>query len=75
MVSDPSENMLALRKLTAELSLDELDKKYYNVVVELRKITNDGGRLIKIKKTNKEKIKCYENMCIVITDLLDNIKI
>jgi hypothetical protein len=74
MISVPSENMLALRKLTAEISLEGFDSKYYNIVVNLKKLVSDGSNLVKTKNTNKEKIKCYENMCVVITDLLKNIK-
>jgi hypothetical protein len=75
MKSVPSENMLALRKLTAELCLTEDDLKYKNIVIELKDLIREWGIIVKYEKTNKGKIKCYENMCVKITNLLKNIEI
>ena len=74
MKSVPSENMLALRKLTEELSKDDLDN-YVDLIKELKGILYDSQLIINDSKSSKFKIKYYENMCSTITGLLNEIKI
>lgn len=76
MKSVPSENILQLRKLTEEIcNTDKSDSEYKKIVRELKYLVETGVEDIKSSKTTKTKIKCYENMCATITNILSNIKI
>ena len=74
MKSVPSENMLALRKLTDDLSKEDLES-YKDLIMELKSIFYDSQLIINETKNSKTKIMCYENMYTTITSLLNEIKI
>lgn len=74
MNSVPSENIIALRKLTAEICNEGYEPEYRDVLREIKKLVSDP-MLNKDRQINKVKIKGYESMCVTITNLLKEIKI
>jgi hypothetical protein len=68
----PSENILELRRLSAKLC-DTNSDNYKDIIVEVKKVVETGKTEIIQNKTLKEKIKCYENMCNNITNLLQKL--
>jgi hypothetical protein len=73
MDTTPSENILELRRLSAKLSETNADN-YKDIIVEVKKVVETSTTEIMQNKTPKEKIKCYENMCNNITNLLQKLK-
>lgn len=73
MDNTPSENILELRRLSAKLCETNSDN-YKDIVVEVKKVIETGETEIMQNKTLKDKIKCYENMCNNITNLLQKLK-
>jgi hypothetical protein len=69
----PSENILKLRELSAKLcEINDVDD-YKNIIVEVKNLVeNSKAEMIK-NKTSKEKVKCYENMCTNITNILQKL--
>lgn len=69
----PNENIKKLRELTDKMVKDKSDD-YESIVRQLKKIIDEGKYEIEKTKSDKTKIKCYESMCITITNLLTNVK-
>jgi hypothetical protein len=75
MKSVPNENILQLRKLTAQFCAeDKFDKYYKKIIDEMKKVLEESKNQIDNDTTPKEKVKCYEKMCFTITNLLQKIK-
>lgn len=71
-MSVTSENIIKLRALSHKLS----DEGEYKVIVkQMKTIVDEGKKNIDSHKTPKTKVACYENMCLSIMQLLQNIKI
>lgn len=65
----PSENILKLRKLTEQLcSVESNDECMIN---ELKSIIDKGTEAILSSKTERTKLKHYENMFLEIKKLID----
>ncbi len=66
-----NENLLKLRELS-----DEICAKYdYDVIINhLKDVIEKGKENAKTFKTANNKIKCYETMCLEITEILKSIK-
>jgi len=75
MTTVPSENILKLRKLTHEICSKQNNDGYKGMFLNLKNVLDSSKKEIISLKTIKAKMKCYENMCINITNILDNIKI
>jgi hypothetical protein len=75
MTTVPSENILKLRILSDEICSRQNNDGYKEIVLNLKNILDSGKKEIISLKTIKTKMKCYENMCVNITNILDNIKI
>jgi len=75
MTTVPSENILKLRELTEQICIRENNDEYKEIVLQLINILDEGKEEIANSKTIKNKVKCYESMCITITKILDKIKI
>ena len=74
MNTTPSDNILELRRLSAKLSETNNTDDYKNIIIEVKKVVETSKIEITKNKTPKEKIKCYENMCTNITNLLLKLK-
>jgi len=75
MKNVPSENILKLRVLTDQICEEENSEiEYKKVVKQLKNIVEQGVIEIERTTTPKTKMKCYENMCITIKTILNNIK-
>ena len=74
MKSVPNENILKLRELSGKLCLDS-DNEYKIIVKKLKKIIDDGKTRIDENYCDKDKVACYENMCLSIMGLLKNVKL
>lgn len=71
MTSVPSENILKLRELTEKMT----NTAYESEVIDLvKEIISDGVDDAVKAKTDKTKLKCYENICYKITNILTSIK-
>ena len=75
MKSVPSENILQLRVLTDKICSQNTDNSYKEVVKQLKEVVDIGKEEIDDAKTTKIKIKCYESMCIAVTNILNKINI
>jgi hypothetical protein len=74
--SVPSENILKLRELTDRICENQNSEvEYKKVVNQLKNVVELGVLEIEKTKTPKTKMKCYENMCVTIKTILNNIKI
>ena len=74
MKSVPSENILKLRELTNKLIDKNINDEYKDIVIQLKKIVDEGKHKLEHTESAQSKIKCYETMCSTITNLLTNIK-
>lgn len=75
MKSVPSDNIIQLRALTNKICSQNPDNSYKEVVKELKKIVDIGKEEIDEAKSTKTKIKCYESMCVAVTNILNKINI
>ena len=75
MKSVPSDNILQLRILTDKLCLQNTDNTYKEVVKKLKEIVDIGRDSIDDAKSSKNKIKCYESMCVAVTNILNQVNI
>lgn len=73
MKNVPNENILKLRELSEKMC-DTKDDEYKVIVKQLKAIVDGGKSQIENSKTSQSKIKCYENMCTTITNLLSKVK-
>jgi hypothetical protein len=71
MTSVPSENILKLRELTEQIAINVPNNKIANMVQD---IIDEGVEEVSNSKTDENKVKCYENMCYKITNILRTIK-
>lgn len=71
----PSENILKLIELTDKMCIQDNDDQYKAIVIKLKEIIENGKGEVQKSRTIKNKIKCYETMCVTITNVLTNIKI
>lgn len=70
--SVPNENITKLIELTDRLCETPNDE-YKLIVKKLKKILDYGKSKIDNSLDSQSKIKCYELMCLTITDLLTNV--
>ena len=75
MKSVPSDNIIQLRLLTDKICSQNPDNSYKEVVKQLKEIVDIGKEEIDDAKTTKTKIKCYESMCVAVTNILNKINI
>lgn len=73
METVPSENILALRKLSEKLSKTSDTENYQGVIKEIKNVVEEISLAIEMKSTFKEKVKCYDKMCMTITNLLQKL--
>lgn len=73
METVPSENILALRKLSEKLSQASDTENYQNVIKQIKNVVEGLSLEIEKKSTPIEKVKCYDKMCITITNLLEKL--
>jgi len=73
METVPSENILALRRLSEKLSMASDTQTYQNVIKEIKNVVEELNLEIEKKSTPKEKVKCYDKMCVTITNLLQKL--
>lgn len=71
----PSENILKLIELTDKLCVQNVvDDDEKKVSFKIRKIVESTRLEVLKSRTIKNKLKCYEIMCINITNVLNNLK-
>jgi hypothetical protein len=71
MKSVPSENILQLRELSNKICANnQYDEQYRAVINEMKKMVEESKHQIDVTTTPREKVKCYEKMCVAITNLL-----
>lgn len=75
MKTVPSENIIKLRELADEMCVAEFSDKYKKIVLRLKMIMEEGKNSISNSKSSKNKVKCYEDMCVKVTSILNNVKI
>lgn len=75
MKTVPNENIIKLRELADEMCVAEYSDNYKQIVLRLKMIMEEGKSSISNSKSSKNKVKCYEEMCIKVTSILNNIKI
>ena len=68
----PSENILALRKLSEKFLNDESSDNG-KIIEEIKKIIEDVKPEIVRKTTLRDKVKCYDKMYLAITKLLQKL--
>ena len=68
-----SENIIKLRELTDKLTRNKNSDEYKLIVKKLKEIVENGKGEIEDSKTPQSKIKCYETMCLTITNLLTSV--
>jgi len=68
-----NENILKLRELTTQLN-GTPNYDYSEVLKKLRVIIDDGKLQVDKSESPQSKIKCYENICYNITELIRDIK-
>jgi hypothetical protein len=73
MKSVPSENILKLRELTDKLCNVSNDESR-EVLEKLKNIIYENKIMVDSYKTERTKLKCYENMCNTIIGLLSETK-
>lgn len=71
----PSENILKLRELTEKICNRTPNDEHYAILKELKDVIDDGKVEVSNLKTTTSKIKCYEKMCVKITNILNNVKL
>jgi hypothetical protein len=69
----PSENIIALRRLSEKLSQASDTENYQNLIKEIKNVVEEISLEIGSKSTSKEKVKCYDKMCVTITNLLEKL--
>lgn len=74
MKTVPNENILKLRQITDEMVRENFSDKYKQIVLRLKSIMDDGKNTIEKTNSSKNKIKCYEDMCVKVTNILSNVK-
>lgn len=74
MNTTPSDNILELRRLSAKLCETNPNDDYKEIIIEVKKVVETGKAEVNKEKTPKEKVKCYENMCVNIIKLLQKLK-
>lgn len=74
-MTTPSENIIQLRELTKKICLENIDGEYRDIVLLLKNLVNENKKIIEDTRTNKDKIKCYESMCLRITNILNKVNI
>jgi hypothetical protein len=75
MKNVPNENILKLRELTDRLNKEMPSDNYKDIVKQLKNIVDSGKEELESSKTPQSKIKCYETMCVTITNLLSSVNI
>jgi hypothetical protein len=73
MKSVPSENILKLRELTDKLCNVSNDESR-EVLEKLKNIIYENKKMIDSYKTERTKLKCYEDLCNTIIGLLTETK-
>lgn len=71
-MSVTSENIIKLRALSHKITVND---EYKLIVQQMKEILEEGKKNIDEYKTPKTKVACYENMCLSIMKLLQDIKI
>ena len=73
--SSPSDNILKLRELTEKISNTTPYNEYEMVLKSLKRVVDEGKEKISDTVSTQSKIKCYETMCTIITNILNNLTI
>jgi len=74
-MANKNENILKLRELTDRICNTVPEGEYITVLAELKNIIEEGKVKIESYSTTNSKVKCYENMCLKITKILNNVKL
>jgi hypothetical protein len=70
-----NENILKLRELTQKICETTHKDENFLILKELKNIIEEGKGEISESKSSVTKIKCYEKMCLKITNILNNVKL
>jgi hypothetical protein len=73
-MAEMSENILKLRQLTEKLCSNS-ENEYESVLRRLKKVVSEGKTEIGNSETPQSKIKCYEQMCTTITNILTTVNV
>lgn len=76
IMGELSENLKKLKELREKLcETQQQDSSYKDILIELKCIVDSGKDEIDNVTGEKGKIKCYENMCFRVMNLLGNVKL
>lgn len=70
-----NENLLRLKELTETLCTTTPSDEYSKILTQLKNIVDEGKIKVESYTTTNSKIKCYENMCVTITKILNKVKL
>lgn len=70
-----NENLLRIKELTENLCSTTPIDEYAIILSQLKNIIEEGKVKIESYTTTRSKVKCYENMCVTITKILNKVKI
>lgn len=70
-----NENLLRLKELTETLCATTPSDEYSKILTQLKNIVDEGKIKVESYTTTNSKIKCYENMCVTITKILNKVKL
>lgn len=70
----PNDNILQLRVLSEKISQSD-SNQYKAIVKQMKTIVENGKIELANENSDKDKIACYETMCISIMNILKNVRI
>lgn len=73
MIMTKNENLIRLKELTEKISKQNPNDEYKNILIELKKIMNEGQEKIQELNDSENKLTCYKNICSTINNFLNTL--
>lgn len=73
MIMTKNENLIRLKELTEKISKQNPNDEYKNILIELKKIMNEGQEKIQELNDSDNKLACYKNICSTINNFLNTL--
>lgn len=67
-----SENILKLRELTEKIGKTSPITDESKLLKDLKNVLEEGKEEVSLSETPNSKLKCYEEMCVKINNILNN---
>jgi len=74
MTNVPNDNILKLRVLSEKISQSD-SNQYKTIVRQMKTIVENGKHELENEISDKDKVACYETMCVSIMNLLKNVRV